>query len=123
MGKPAANPAKTAPPAPASWNSIWPIGAATIIVVFLLVALFGERGILRELNYRHQRDQLQQELHQLEAQNEDLRKEIDTLRHNGKYVETIARRELGMVKPDEIIYQFPHRTEPTTTPASPLPPR
>jgi cell division protein FtsB len=28
--------------------------------------------------------------------------------HNGKYIESLARRDLGMVKADEIIYQFPN---------------
>jgi cell division protein FtsB len=28
--------------------------------------------------------------------------------HNEKYIESLARRDLGMVKADEIIYQFPN---------------
>lgn len=73
----------------------------------LLMALLGEHGLLRSLQYRKEKQILSTELRRIEAQNRQLRQEIDVLRNDGKYVETIARRELGMVRSDEIIYQFP----------------
>jgi len=43
---------------------------------------------------------------ELRRENERLRVEIDNLRTNKKYIEELARRELGLVKKGEIVYQF-----------------
>ncbi|NIS60937.1 MAG: septum formation initiator family protein, partial [Proteobacteria bacterium] len=43
---------------------------------------------------------------ELRTENDKLRAEIDNLRTNKKYIEELARRELGLVKKGEIIYQF-----------------
>ncbi len=43
---------------------------------------------------------------ELQQENDRLRAEIDNLRTNKKYVEELARRELGLVKKGEIVYQF-----------------
>lgn len=86
---------------------IWPFIVALAVVLFTLATFFGEHGIVRELQHRREKVALEQEVHQIETQNEALRREIEALRNDRKYIETLARRELGMVKPDEIIYQFP----------------
>jgi cell division protein FtsB len=43
----------------------------------------------------------------MEEINSALRQEIKSLRSDRRYIEDIARRELGMVKADELVYQFP----------------
>jgi cell division protein FtsB len=53
-----------------------------------------------------QKTELEQKITDLEQANTELREEIDALRSDLKAVERIARRELGMVRPDEQIYQF-----------------
>ncbi len=42
----------------------------------------------------------------LEEDNQKLREEVKRLQTDKRYIEEIARRELGMVKEGEIIYQF-----------------
>jgi cell division protein FtsB len=68
-----------------------------------------EQGLPR---YRH----LRGELRELRESNEDLVREIATLaseiealRTDSTYVERIARDELGMVRPEEFVFQFPSR--------------
>ncbi len=41
-----------------------------------------------------------------------MRQEIDKLRSDRRYIEGIARKELGMVRADEMVYQFPTRPAP-----------
>jgi len=41
-----------------------------------------------------------------EEENQKLREEVRRLQHEKRYIEEIARKELGMVKEGEIIYQF-----------------
>jgi cell division protein FtsB len=68
-----------------------------------------EQGLPR---YRHLRD----EVHELRESNEELvreiaelKGEIEALRAEPSYVERIARDELGMVRSDELVFQFPPR--------------
>ena len=42
----------------------------------------------------------------MEEENLKLKEEVRRLQHEKRYIEEIARRELGMVKEGEIIYQF-----------------
>ena len=42
----------------------------------------------------------------MEEENRKLREEVRRLQHEKRYIEEIARKELGMVKEGEIIYQF-----------------
>ncbi|MDH3623825.1 MAG: septum formation initiator family protein [Myxococcales bacterium] len=57
---------------------------------------------------------LRAELENLRGSNEELvqeiarlKIEIDSLRSDTNYVERIARDELGMVRPEEFVFQFP----------------
>ncbi len=59
---------------------------------------------------------LRSELQGLRESNEELIQEIaelktavDSLRSDTNYVERIARDELGMVRPEEFVFQFPPR--------------
>lgn len=56
------------------------------------------RGELQEL--RGSNEELVQKIAQLKA-------EIESLRFDTNYVERIARDELGMVRPEEFVFQFP----------------
>ena len=79
----------------------------TIFVLLLLgFAIFGERGVLHVYKAYLQKTELEEKIVALEKNNDELRKEIDALRNDLKAIENIARRELGMVRPDELIYQF-----------------
>ena len=68
-----------------------------------------EQGLPR---YRQLRD----ELHELRDSNEELvreiaelKSEIEALRSDPSYIERIARDELGMVRAEEFVFQFPSR--------------
>ena len=88
-------------------RNIWFVIAALAGGGLLLTAIFGGHGLMRWLQSDQDKKALTAELEKIEEQNTRTRREIDSLLHNGKYIETIARRDLGMVKADEIIYQFP----------------
>lgn len=56
-----------------------------------------------------QKADLSQKLAEFETQNEELRAEITALRSDRRYIERIARTELGMVRDDELVFQFNDR--------------
>lgn len=86
--------------------SLWPLALVALIFGF---ALFGDRGILHMLNLSGQKTVLSQKLLEFETQNEELRVEIAALRSDRRYIERIARTELGMVRDDELVFQFADR--------------
>jgi cell division protein FtsB len=84
-----------------------------ILAVLLLgFALFGDRGVLKVYKSYLQKTELEEKITALEKTNQELREEIDALRNDLKAIENIARRELGMVRPDELIYQFHPQEQP-----------
>lgn len=87
----------------------FPLWALLILLTLLLLALFGDKGVLRALQANRRQVELQAEVAHLEKANAELRKEIEALRNDRRTIENIARKELGMVKDDEIIYQFRNR--------------
>lgn len=95
-----------------SWFSLWP---GLLVLVILGVAIWGDKGILCALRAKQQKEDLLHQVQALEAVNQELRREIENLKANPRYLEGIARKELGMVKEDELIYQF--RSQGKITPA------
>lgn len=83
-----------------------PIFPVFLIAVLLALAIFGEKGILRAIQYNRQKQSLEEEIRKLEATSAGLRREIEALRGDLRTIEGIARRDLGMVKEDELVYQF-----------------
>ena len=83
--------------------NLWPLALVALLLGF---ALFGDRGILHMLNLSGQKAGLAQKLAAAETQNEELRVEIAALRSDRRYIERIARTELGMVRDDELVFQF-----------------
>ena len=91
--------------------NIWFVIALIAGSALFLTAIFGSHGLMRWLQSDQEKKTLIVEQEKIEKQNIQTRREIDSLMHNEKYIETIARRDLGMVKADEIIYQFPASEE------------
>jgi cell division protein FtsB len=85
----------------------FPIWFIVLVVVFLSLAFFGDRGILHVLRANQQLDHLETQLRDMEQVNTELRRDIDALRNDLQTIESLARRELGMVRDDERVYQFP----------------
>jgi cell division protein FtsB len=98
-----------------NWFSLWP---ALLVLVILGVAGWGDKGILCALRANQQKEDLLRQVQALEAVNQELRREIENLKSNPRFLEGIARKELGMVKEDELIYQFRSQEKNSPTGAS-----
>ena len=78
------------------------------ISVLLLLALFffiivSEHGLADLRFLKKERDRLVEENKKLARENQAISIEIDRLKHDPLYIESIARQELGMIGEDEII--------------------
>lgn len=74
-----------------------------LLVSLLFFIIFGEHGFIDLNILKKERDQLAEKNEQLSHENLSLSVEIDRLKHDPKYIENIARQELGMVAEDELI--------------------
>ncbi len=75
----------------------------TLIVAWLG---FGERGLIHLYKMEKERQAHLARIKKLERENQELLAEINRLRTDKEYVESVARKELGLIKDDEILYRF-----------------
>ncbi len=80
---------------------------AGIIIFILFFTIFGDRGLLRIYHLDKENKEIEESLKTLKSENEELKREIEALRGDRRYLESIARRDFGLVRQNEIIYQFP----------------
>ena len=91
---------------------VFVVGLAILIAA---LSVGGKKSLVKVFQMSKTRTELQQEITRLKQVNEELVREIQAFTHNPSQVEAIAREDLGLVKPGEIVYQFgPPR--PTTAP-------
>ncbi len=83
---------------------------ALVGIVGLSMALFGDKGVLRLRQVRHQQEMLLAQSCQLGAANVALHARIDSLQNDDSCLELVARRRLGLVKDGEFVYQFASNT-------------
>ena len=74
-----------------------------LLVALLFFIIFGEHGFIDLNILRKEKDQLAEKNEQLSHENLSLSVEIDRLKHDPRYIENIARQELGMIAEDELI--------------------
>jgi cell division protein FtsB len=80
--------------------------ALTFVLILGLLVFFGERGILHRLRLQKELARIKAENAKVDEENRKLKEEVRRLQTERKYIEEIARKELGMVKEGEIVYQF-----------------
>jgi cell division protein FtsB len=69
-------------------------------------SLFGDMGVIQGLRQRGLLGRLRREVADLRQQNARLIADIQSLRQDPYRIETIAREELGLSRPGEIIFLF-----------------
>jgi cell division protein FtsB len=77
--------------------------AVLLLFSLLFFIIFGEHGFVDLNILKSERNQLTATNEQLRRDNSAMSVEIDRLKHDPKYIENVARQELGMVAEDELI--------------------
>lgn len=82
--------------------------AFAILAIFLLLLfiIFGEKGLADLHLLKTERDVLLKQNEELAKKNLDMYREIERLKSDPKYLESVARRELGVVGKDELIFKL-----------------
>jgi cell division protein FtsB len=86
----------------------WLIYLLTVAIVLLsVVTVVGERGAVHLWRLRGEKNRLDEQNYRLQKENEALRQRVARIRNDNRYLEQLAREELNMVRPGEIVYRFP----------------
>lgn len=111
--------------APARSDSFRPVLGATVLLVLALLAIAGLKSS-RDLEAARARERLlEKRIAETRAESERLRVRIDRLRNDPGMLERLAREDLGMVRPGDVIIELPvpgAKPAPRALPPQPLPP-
>jgi cell division protein FtsB len=75
-----------------------------VTLVLVINALVGERGLMETLRARRQHQELVASIERLRVENGRLREEARRLRTDPGTIEALARQELGLIKPGEMLF-------------------
>lgn len=82
-----------------------------IIIIVVLGALLIYPGYLDLRKLNREIAELDSNIRELEETNENLRVELKALREDRFHIEKVARKNLGLIKPGEIIYKVVSSSE------------
>ncbi|MGH9507034.1 MAG: FtsB family cell division protein [Terriglobales bacterium] len=106
-------PART-PPRPQGRHGAFPAAGQRLLLVAVALllawvaraAVFGPHGYLALHRERVRYEQQFQQLRQLQAQNLQLHQHIRALKTSPEAIESIARKQLHLTKPGEVVYTY-----------------
>ena len=78
--------------------------------------LFGEHGYLAMRRSRQELEERRQELQTLIEQNKKLAEEVKALKSDPRMIEKVAREQLKLARPGEVIYTLPESPKPGVAP-------
>ena len=83
------------------------VGKVLLLFLILMgsVILFGNRGILDNYRLDQKLLDIRKSNGELDVKNDVLKKEILLLRNDMRYIEKVARDELGMVRRNDRVYR------------------
>jgi cell division protein FtsB len=84
-----------------------------ILVLFslLLFIMFSDSGLADLFKLKSEKDRLLQENARLKRENLIMYRTIDRLKNDPEYIESIARKELGMIQKGEVILKKSSESE------------
>ncbi len=77
-----------------------------ILVTLMGLTIWGERGLLTMWRKQREVSEMVQDIEAIERENARLAHEIQHLRNDMGHIETVAREELGLVKSNELVFEF-----------------
>jgi len=75
-----------------------------ITVVLVVDALVGDKGLLETMRARKQYAEVAASLASMQSENDRLRDQIHRLTSDPETIESVAREELGLIRPGELVF-------------------
>jgi cell division protein FtsB len=94
------------------------LGLALLSIVLVIHELFGENGYLALRRKREELRVLEEQVQKLQQENQKLEQQIKALKSDPAAIEKLAREQMRMARPGEIIYLLPEKDPKGTAPAT-----
>lgn len=89
-----------------TWLAVVLMSSGFFLVLMIGLAIGSEHGFLAMWRMQHEVAQRAHDVQMIEQENRDLGRKIRRLRHDMGYIEKIAREELGLVRPGELVFEY-----------------
>jgi cell division protein FtsB len=90
---------------------------AFLVVVMIVHDIFGTHGFLAMRRTQDEIRKVQANLDKLNKENEELKQEVKDLKTDPRLIEKIARDDLGLARPGEVIIRIPQGQAPEQIPS------
>ena len=87
----------------------------TGLALLLVQDVFGTHGVLAMRRSQREAGEIRKEIEKLNDENRQLQDRVKDLKSDPQAIEEIARKEMGLAKPGELIFKLPAKTAATTT--------
>src|SRR5258705_13656180 len=91
--------------------SVWTLSGRSILIFWVcalfLHDIFGTHGFLAMRRTKQEIERVQSDINRLAKENAELSDEVKSLKTDPHKIESIARDELGLAKPNEVIIKIP----------------
>jgi len=91
---------------------------ALISIALIVHEIFGEHGLVALRRQRKEIDSLQRQIQQLQKENQELADHVKALKSDPQAIESLAREQLRLARPGEIIYVLPEKERQEGPPAA-----
>jgi cell division protein FtsB len=81
-------------------------GGIGCFLLLSLLAMVGDRGFFEVYHFNRHLQQVEGRIQALEVENERLQLQVTGLRSDPYQIEKLAREDLGLVRPDEIVFEI-----------------
>lgn len=89
------------------WLAVVVITSGLFLLGMMALTIWGDRGLLAMWRTQHELERMARDIEVIEQENSRLGREVQRLQTDLSYIEKIAREELGMTRPGEIVLEFP----------------
>jgi cell division protein FtsB len=80
---------------------------AVSLFALLVHDVFGAHGLLAMRRARNEMERLRQEIQKINQENRGLADQVKALKNDPRMIERIAREEMGLARPGELIFKLP----------------
>ena len=76
------------------------------IVIFALVTIYGDHGLIHLYRINQEMKRMETTNDGIKQENRALKKEVFLLKNNSEYLDETIRKEVGLARKNETVYQF-----------------
>jgi cell division protein FtsB len=82
------------------------------LFALLVHDVFGPHGFIAMRRTQKEIDQIREQIGKVNDENKALAEQVNSLKTDPKSIERIAREEMGLARPDEMIFKLPDAAKP-----------